>query len=54
MGKSRKRTKLSHATGYPYKTGRLTSEKGAVQLHEHASFAGTATLLPVSLDVVVC
>ncbi|DBB16509.1 TPA: hypothetical protein ACH3X3_014776 [Trebouxia sp. C0006] len=41
MGKSRKRTKLSHTTGYPYKTVRPSSEKGAVQFHEHASFAAS-------------
>ena len=44
MGKSRKRTKLSHTTGYPYKTARPSSEKGAVQFHEHASFAGIAAI----------
>lgn len=41
MGKSRKRTKVSHTTGYPYTTVRPSSEKGAVQLHEHTSFAAS-------------
>ncbi|DBA76813.1 TPA: hypothetical protein ACH3X2_008832 [Trebouxia sp. C0005] len=41
MGKSRKRTKLSHTTGYPYKTARPSSDKGAVHFHEHASFAAS-------------
>ena len=40
MGKSRKRTKLSHSTGYPYKTVKPGPDKGSVQLHEQASFAG--------------
>ena len=40
MGKSRKRTKLSHSTGYPYKTVKPGNDKGSVQLHEQASFAG--------------
>ncbi|KAL3151964.1 hypothetical protein ABBQ32_001089 [Trebouxia sp. C0010 RCD-2024] len=41
MGKSRKRSKLSHTTGYPYKTGKSPNEKSAVQLHGNACFAAS-------------
>ena len=40
MGKSRKRSKLSHTTGYPYKSVKSPSDRGTGHAHEHASFAG--------------
>lgn len=54
MGKSRKRSKLSHTTGYPYKTGKSPDEKSAVQLHGNACFAGTSISQIWLLDETLC
>ena len=52
MGKSRKRSKLSHTTGYPYKSVKSPSDRGIGHPHEHASFAGNLT--SNSLRVAFC